>query len=256
MRIRRCSGVAFTVVMALVFAALPVWADSVPEPPTDTEYGELTFSGAASDNDENVEVFDGLVTYWFLNDEKDDEDSDRYLSVTIENQTAGDFTYSLAELFFNVNPDVDPAITLELSYWSVDQGVEGLSPTLYLNQSADGFGTFDYQLDLTSTNDGLPAGTWGQFVFAVTGSEAFGDFLIPWESTDPPLGNPAPDGGGWVSAMKFTQGPENDSVYTVPVDDVGWGGGGQNPIVPEPATFVLLGMGLALGVAVRKVRRA
>ena len=178
----------------------------------------ITFSGALSDNDEpNLAVFSATYDYTF-------DDLLNVLTLEVTNSTSP--AYTLSEVFMNVGSDVT-GLTLT--------GNGGFSSaTLLANQSADGFGTFDYQLDLVvppSGNDGLASGSSAMFTFAVTGANLdISDFF-----------SGGTDKSDAVASVKFTQGPRGDSVYALPGEGV----------VPEPATWLLMAAGLA-GLAARR----
>jgi len=197
-----------------------------PEPPEGAEIGSICFSGELSDNDAPLDYFHANYEYWY------DPDFGIF-GLTVNNLT--DPGYTISEVFINVSDDVAGLTLIDNAgfYYA----------SLISNTRADGFGTFDYELDLGSGNTGLASGNSATFLFSVTslvGSDqlTLADFFsgLSW-------------GGGRTpaeAAIKFTQGPGDDSVYAIPC---------QPQVVPEPATNTLLGLGI-VGMLMRKLRKA
>ena len=179
----------------------------------------ITFSGALSDDDEpNLAVFSATYEYTF-------DDTLSVLTLEVANLTSP--AYTLSDVFMNVSGDVTGLTLLGNGGFS--------SATLLANEPADGFGTFDYQLDLVvppSGNDGLASGSSAIFTFDVTGSNLdIADFF-----------SGGTDKSDAVASVKFTQGPQGDSVYALP----------GKGVVPEPATWLLMAAGLARLAARRR----
>ena len=172
----------------------------------------IQFSGHLSDWDEpDLSVFDATITYTF-------DSSTNVLTLVVEN--GSDPAYTLSEVFMNVSDNVTGLSILDNGGFS--------QATLITNTNAGGYGDFDYELDLTNTNDGLASGASATFTFLVTGTglditDFFSGYATKYDA---------------VAAIKFTQGPGDDSVYAVP-------GGGGGDVVPEPASIILLSGGLA-----------
>ena len=218
------SNVKWLVALVFSLVALP-WTANAMVILYETE--TITFSGELSDDDAPIEYFNATYEYSY--------DPEYCLfTLTVYNETAAPNGYTVSEVFLNVSNNV-------LGLTLVDDG--GFSgATLSQNKKADGFGFFDYKLDLGSGNTGLPAGGVATFVFQVNGENCcdltLADFFsgLSW-------------GGGRTpaeAAIKFTQGPCGDSVYAIP---------GQPQVVPEPATNMLLGLGIA-GLIMRRFRKS
>ncbi len=216
------SSLKWLAVVVFSVVAVPWAANAVVIPDT----GTITFSGELSDNDAPIEYFNATYEYSY-------DPGSCLFTLTVYNETAAPHAYTVSEVFFNVSDDV-------LGLTLVDNG--GFSgATLSQYRNADGFGTFDYKLDLGSGNTGLAAGGVATFVFEVCSESCdltLADFFsgLSW-------------GGGRTpaeAAIKFTQGPCGDSVYAIP---------GQPQVVPEPATNMLLGLGI-VGLIMRRFRKS
>lgn len=197
-----------------------------PEPPEGAEIGSICFSGELSDNDAPLDYFHANLSYWY-------DPATGIFGLTVNNWTNPGYTIS--EVFINVSSDV-AGLSL------IDKGGFYYA-SLIANSRAGGFGTFDYELDFGRGNTGLSSGHGTTFLFYVTGAGTadeltLADFFsgLSW-------------GGGLTpaeAAIKFTQGPCDDSVYAIPC---------QPQVVPEPATNTLLGLGI-VGMLMRKLRKA
>lgn len=195
----------------------------------------IFFSGELSDYDEpDISVFAATVDYSF-------NGGTNILTITIHNDTASPKAYTVSELYFNVGPDVTG-----LSI-SDNGGFSGAG--LSQDEKAPGFGTFDFLFDFQTAkgvgaNNGLAAGSSATIQLLVTGSTLdITDFFTGFPDDVPGDKTPA------VAAIKFTQGPGDDSVTGVPDDNQTF-----KPPVPEPASMILFAMGLA-GYAVTRIRR-
>lgn len=163
------------------------------------------FSGAVSDGDEtNLDVFTASIDYSY-------DPVGNVLTMAVTNSSNP--AYTLAEVFMNVSSDVTGLVLTGNGGFT--------SASLVQNTNANGFGIFDYKLDiLVPGNNGLGSPGTATFTFAAAGTNlSTADFFV---GIDEPAG-----------ALKFTQGPGDDSVYVLP------------KIIPEPASMTLLGIGIA-----------
>ncbi len=177
----------------------------------------IQFSGQLSDHDQpNAGVFDAEVVWGF-------DAGTNVLTMQIFNQTSWPTDYTLSELYFNVSNDVTSLSILSDGPLS--------NTSLNPNSTAGPFGTYDYEFDMGWGNWGLTDGNDVTVSFLVTGSNLDTlDFF-----------NGLPSGACHdfscnIAAVKWTQGPCDDSVYA---------GSLNGCVVPEPATIGLVGLGLA-----------
>lgn len=188
----------------------------------------IVFSGELSDYSEpDISVFAAAVNYSF-------DTSTNVLTVEVINGTSSPKDYTLSELFLNVSADVTGLSIVSKGGFN--------NASLREDEQAGGFGTFDYKFDFGQGNSGLAAGNTAVLTFLASGSDLdVSDFFSGYQ-----VGGGA-DKGRSVAAIKFTQGPGDDSVYAITLEGT--------PVVPEPATLLLLGMGIA-GMAARRFRKA
>ena len=188
----------------------------------------ITFSGAMSDNDAPLSDFNARIEYEY-------DTVQNVLELTLWNDTVPPADYTVSQVFMNVS---DPVTGLSLSGnggFAGSRLVE-YDPAHPSRTQAGGFGDFDWMLDLGPGNTGLPAGPSATFTFDVSGANvSTADFFtgFSWDGGLEPA----------AGAIKFTQGPNDDSVYTTP----------GTSVVPEPATITLLGLGAA-GLLLRRKR--
>jgi hypothetical protein len=185
----------------------------------------LYFSSEASDDDAPVSVFRAQVDYGF-------DSTSGALTLLIQNQTDAPSPYTISSFYFTVSSDVTDLIIQD------NGGFTGASLTS--PDHAGGFGWFDYGLDFGAGNTGLTSGDSVTVELTATGANlGIDDFFArgSW-------------GGGLtdaVAAMHFTRGPGDDSAFTIPASG--------DVHTPEPATLVMMGVGLVMTVAGRKSLR-
>ncbi len=179
----------------------------------------ITFSGPVmSDYDAPYTVFDAVIEYTY---------SAGVLTLVLHNDTAAPNAYTLSELCFNVSSDVTGLSILN----------DGALTNTSLSTSTHGgpFGVFDYCFDLGQGNNGITAGNSETVTFNVTGLSVDTDDFFNGLS----LG--VAGGGNQIATIHFTRGPEGDSTWVTPGED----------IVPEPSTIVLLGLAVS-GMVMRR----
>jgi len=213
---KRC-GFVWTVGTVLVGVAFVPYANA----------DLIDFSGEMSDNDAPLAYFDATIAY-------DYDALSGILEITLANLTSNPAAYTISELFLNVSDDVTGLSLVG------NGGFSGADLIAYDSKhpsrtQAGGFGDFDWKLDLGQGNAGLAADTSATFSLDVTGLDVTAAGFFSGLSWD---GGLTPAAG----ALKFTQGPSDDSVYTTPGDSV----------VPEPASIVLLGIGVVGFLLLRK----
>lgn len=141
------------------------------------------------------------------------------LFLTVSNNTPVDLGYDIDAVYFNVRSNI--------SDLSLDPVTNGW--TLARDQTADGFGLFDFALLNVLGNDPREIGPQQSlaFVMDIQGNEPFDhtDFTSDL-SRVPPGDTPA------IAAAKFVNGPHDDSAF--------------GAVVPEPGTAALSLVGLTL----------
>jgi hypothetical protein len=197
----------------------------------------------------------------FTSDATDPADLDATMTLTVTPLGAtGGLTDLLTVSLTNNSSD----FTLAAAYWNYtgDATLASLDPAPQGNAtlttspppplSANGFGTYDFLLDLDTMNNGLaPGGGMGSWTIdlGVTGvmDSDFDIWSVPMTEGDPVA----------VAALFFAQGPDDpeapgfeDSAFAVPYDNTG--GTPPNSIVPEPLSAVLVGTALMGVIAVRR----
>jgi hypothetical protein len=191
----------------------------------------VQFSAASSDSTPAADL-DAVIAYSLAGDT---------LKLQIANLTAAPSAFAVTELRFNVSANVAGLVFAP----SAPAG-----PTFgTATGGKGGFGSFDYALSFgNGVNGALPAGQTATFSFDAT--PVSGTTLTTLDFFTPQGGSGA---NSAVSAiLHFQSGPNGDSAWgsglIVPP------GGSSPPIVPEPATVTLLGLGLA-GIAYRRRAR-
>jgi hypothetical protein len=145
---------------------------------------------------------------------------DSMLTLTVSNDTADPWEYTINRLFFNVDPESD-VTGLELT-----GAPDGW--TLVTDKKAGGFGYFDFALIGGVGNDpwNILPGEREVFTFTILGSASVSDFLRA-TSTE-----------GFVAAAKFIRGPGDDSAF--------------GAAIPAPGAIVLLAAGWCRGQRLRR----
>ena len=148
------------------------------------------------------------------------------LMLTAMNDTSGADGYDISAVYYNAMPDISELLPAPAE----------LGWTLLLNESADGFGVFDFALISDLGNDPAKIGPGESltFTFDIVGHAPFSDgSFTDAFSGIPPGDNPV------LAAAKFVSGPGDDSAF--------------GAVIPEPGTLLLTLLGL--GLAGRAARR-
>jgi hypothetical protein len=163
------------------------------------------------------------------------------LTLTVTNDTTAPDEYIINEVWFNGAGNVT-GLTLNSATHSVGAvDVTAAWDPVLTSQMVDGFGTFDFGLtDGVGSNnpDLIGPGESIDFVFTIAGTG-------PFDMDDFNVLNAA----GKSAAAKFIAGPAENDPTELGDEDSAFGA------VPEPATVVLLGLGLVgIGVLGRRPR--
>ncbi|MHC5111512.1 MAG: hypothetical protein ACYTHJ_16720 [Planctomycetota bacterium] len=145
--------------------------------------------------------------------------SDDNVTLLIENTTSGEDAFDIFSVYFNTTPDIESLLLAqEVDGWNFLQ-----------NQTAGGFGRFDFALQSTPGNNSaevLP-GTTLEFEFVADSDVSIDELDFVSEFSRIPPGNmPA------LGVVKFVHGPLDDSAF--------------GAAVPEPTALTLLGACLAV----------
>lgn len=197
------------------------------------EAAQIDFSGELSDMDQpDLSVFQASIVYDF-------DPTTNVLTMQVFNNTVYPDGYTLSELFFNVSDDVTGMTILDNGGFT--------RASLTENGRAGGFGIFDFFFDFQSkgpggANYGLAPNSSVTLTFRVTGDHLdTSDFFYGYSTGG------GKDKGDAIAAIKFTQGPGDDSVYAIQLTRT------DLDVIPEPTSLVLLGTGV-LGFLIRKKR--
>ncbi len=178
----------------------------------------LTLSDLSSD-ETSAEELDATLLFAVYGDE---------LTLTVTNDTPEVGGFDIDALYFNATSNIT--------------GLQFVPPvsgwTLFPNETADGFGTFDFAIISDPGNDPgeiAPGGSLS-FVFEVIGSGPFVETDFTAEFSEVPPGeNPA------LAAAKFVNGTSDDSAF--------------GAVIPEPGTALLTLIGVGtLGWIKRRMR--
>jgi len=193
-------------------------------------------------------VLGGLIAAWPVqaraavvldfSDRSSDETPASVLNAVVSFATSGNqllidinnlSNYDIAQLYFNADPTLTALAFTGPTSWKV-QGT-GRTTTY----AADGMGSFNFVIDFGKPATWLDPGTITSLSLTMSGTTSDAGFLNL--STIPP--------GQYqeMSVLKFQSGPNDDSAF-----------GGTSTVVPEPATLLLVGSGIAL--AARRRRKA
>ena len=210
---------------------------------TRAEAFTLTFSAFASDATADVDLFDATLSLSVAT--AAGATGNDLLIMDLANQTAPPDAYTLAAVYLNYAGGADPfAFTLvsdPLGDGSLTAGKtigHGAHETV-LEPHAGGFGYYSLLLDLSGppgANDGLAAGDSATWAIDLGGT-GFTDLDFGILS-DTRSANQI--GGG--AALKFTQGPEGQSVFVLPgqSSDPRVAPNSVATVVPEPSSAALI----------------
>ena len=168
----------------------------------------LTLSDLSSD-ETNAEELDAMLLFSVFGDE---------LTLAVTNDTPVVGGFDIDAVYFNATSDIT--------------GLQLIPPvpgwTLFPDESADGFGTFDFAVisDLGNDAGEIASGDSLIFTFEVTASGPFAETDFTTEFSEvPPGDNPA------LAAAKFVNGTSDDSAF--------------GAVIPEPgsALFAMIGVG-------------
>ncbi len=149
------------------------------------------------------------------------------LELTVYNDTSGTDSYKINQIYFNAASGTVTGLTLNptVTGWTLGE-----------QESADGFGTYDYALiDGVGTDPAqIAPGAHQKFVMDITGTGPFSASDFAFEQSSLPPGSII-----GIVAAKFVQGPGDDSAF------------GTTPI-PAPGAALLALIGFPLVGWVRK----
>jgi hypothetical protein len=163
------------------------------------------------------------------------------LQLTATNGTSAPDLFNITELYFNATADVSGLTLLAATHTLNGDVFVGWNP-IQTNQSANGFGAFDFAL-IDGVGEGNPnaiqPGESIVFLLNISGlcANTFTCMMSDFIDTQ---------GQGYIGAAKFVNGPD---VPEAPgFEDSAFGAA-----IPEPGTATLLGLGLlGLGAARRQ----
>ncbi len=141
------------------------------------------------------------------------------LDLIATNATSLTDGFDITEIYFNTTSQIT-GLTL---------GAGGSGWTLLADQSADGFGTFDYVLLNDTGNDlfEIAPGESRAFTLGIAGSGFYTDADFTTQLSSVPPGSHEA-----IAAAKFVSGPGDDSAF--------------GAVIPEPATGLLMLTAIAL----------
>ena len=207
-------GMTATGVAALIVAAGAV---------SSTHAATLVLSDYSSD-ETPASVLDGRLEFSV---------SGSVLTLTVYNDTSGDDSYFMNQVYFNATDNV--------SSLTLNPAVSGWS--LATSQSAGGFGTYDFGLSTGNNDQPIAPGASLTFMFDIGGTGPFSDSNFTTELSTIPPGNTR-----GLAAAKWVRGPDDDSAFGATDRN------SQAPIIPLPPA-ALMGLSLlavSAGVARRR----
>jgi hypothetical protein len=220
---------------------------------TRAESFTLTFSAFASEPAADVNVLDATLSLSIA--VAGGATGNDLLIVDLANLTAPPDAYTLSAAYLNYTGGADPfgftLVSDPLGDGTLTAGkITGHGLHTMLHQPhAGGFGYYDLLLDLSGppgANDGLAAGDSATWAIDLGGT-GFTDLDFGILSETPSLHQIS-----GAAALKFTQGPDGDSVFVLPglSDDPLVRPNSVATVVPEPTSGLLIGAAL-VGLAWR-----